>query len=256
MAISLSEGSGLYLQVPHRARIMRPTEKQSLALLELNRGSKFLFNKTQKGRRVARWINWRGNMRAGKLTVGTARAILKRQWAEPEDIGKGTYRISELGMEAAIDAMELLGSGVFEKRRKVKVTANDVLDALEGYYSQSGLVVVREVSIAYKGERRVDALVLGRGNETAIFAEVKVSRQDFTHELDDTDKRQMALDLGSQYYFAAQVGLIKPDEIPPECGLLEMGIDGKIGVTVEAPHSRPAPPDWRLVSAVARALKR
>ncbi len=235
---------------------MRPTEKQSLALLELNRGSQFLFNKTQKGRRVARWINWRGNMRAGKLTVGTARAILKRQWAEPEDIGKGTYRISELGMEAAIDATELLGSGVFEKRRKVKVTANDVLEALDSYYSQSGLVVIPEVSLAYKGERRADALVVGRGNETAIAVEIKVSRGDFKHELGDNEKRQRALDISSQYYFAAPEGLIKRDEIPPEAGLLELGIDGKIGVTVEAPHSRPAPPDWRLVSAVARALKR
>lgn len=235
---------------------MRPTEKQSLALLELNRGSKFLFNKTQKGRRVARWINWRANMRAGKLTVGTARAILKRQWAEPEDVGKGTYRISELGMEVAIDAMDLLGSGVFEKRRKVKVTANDILAALESYYSPMGFTLVPEVSIAYKGERRIDALVVGRGNETAIVAEVKVSKQDFKHEIEDDEKRRMALELCSQYNFVAPVGLIKPDEIPPECGLLEMGIDGKIGVTVEAPHSRPAPPDWRLLSAVARALKR
>ena len=235
---------------------MRPTEKQSLALLELNRGTTFLWNETQKGRRVARWVNWRGNMRAGKLTVGTARAILKRQWAEPEDIGKGTYRISELGMEAAIDAMELLGSGVFEKRRKVKVTANDILKALESYYSPNGYIVVPEVSIAYKGERRIDALVVGRGNETAIIVEVKVTRQDFKHEIEDEEKRQMALDLCSQYFFAAPVGLIKIEQLPPEAGLLEMSISGQISVTVAAPNKRPGMPTWRLVSAVARALKR
>jgi hypothetical protein len=50
--------------------------------------------------------------------------------------------------------------------------------------------------------------------------------------------------------------MIKPKELPPECGLLELGKDGKIYVTVEAPHRRPGMPDWRLCGAIARALKR
>jgi len=235
---------------------MRPSEKQAHGLLELNRGNTIKMGRTQDGRRYARWKNWRGNTRAGKMQVGTAWAFKKKQWIEPLDIGTGEWKISDDGMGAAMDAMELLGSGVYEKRHKRTVKAQDVLRALESYYSQSGMVLVPEVSLAYQGERRADAIVLGRGNETVIIIEVKVTKQDFKHEVDDEEKRQMALELCSQYFFAAPVGLIKVAELPPEAGLLELSISGQISVTVAAPNKRPGMPTWRLVSAVARALKR
>ena len=203
------------------------------------------------GRRYSRWKNFRGKARAGKPNVGTFKAFRKRNWIEEE--GPGVWRISESGTDVA-NSINLEDD--YYKVRKVKVTANDVLDALESYYSQIGFVLIREVSIAYQGERRADALVLGRGNETVIIDEVKVSRQDFLHELDDIEKRQRALDLSSQYNFVAPQGMISPNELPPEAGLLEMDKKGKIHPTVPAPHRRPGTPDWRLISAVARALKR
>jgi hypothetical protein len=230
---------------------MRPTKKQAQTLLELNRGNTIISTKDTLGRRFTRWKNFRGKSRAGKPNVSTFRAFKKRGWIEEEDVN--TWRISEKGTEIAA-TIDL--DNPYYTRIKRKVTANDILDALESYYAQIGLVLIREVSIAYQGERRADALVLGRGNETVIIDEVKVSRQDFLHELADDEKRQRALDLSSQYNFAAPQGMIQKDELPPEAGLLEMDKAGKIHPTVPAPHRRPEPPTWALVSAVARALKR
>lgn len=209
--------------------------------------------RTQRGQRTARWKIYRG---AASIKVLTAWAFKKREWIEPHDRGVNEWRISDKGMDVASEAENLIVSGHYDKQGKGKVTANDVLVALESYYSQMGYAVISEVSIAYQGERRVDALVVGRGNETAIVIEIKVSRQDFKHEIEDADKRQIALDLCSQYFFAAPRGMIETHEIPPECGLLELGADNKLRPTVEAPHRRPEMPDWRLVGSVARALRR
>ena len=209
--------------------------------------------RTQRGQRFARWKIYRG---ADKIKVLTAWSFKKKDLIEPLDIGVNQWCISDKGMDAAVEVQLLIDDGFYDKKQKAKVTANDILKALDTYYSDSGLIVIPEVSIAYGGERRADALVVGRGNETAIAIEVKVSRQDYRHEVEDSEKRALALELSSQYFFAAPQGMIEPHEVPDECGLLELGVDGKIRPTIEAPHRRPVMPDWRLVGSVARALKR
>ena len=232
---------------------MRPNRTQARILLELmNHDNLIISTKDQMGRRYARWKNARGRARSGKPGVGTFRSFRKKGWIEPEDEGVGTWRISPAGIEIALT----IDLEAYKKPGRVKVTANDVLKGLETYYSVMGLTLVLEVSIAYGGERRADALVVGRGNETAIAIEIKVSKQDYKHEIEDSEKRALALELSSQYFFAAPQGLIEPHDIPEECGLMELDKGGMIRVTVAAPHSRPSAPSWRLVSAVARALKR
>ncbi len=145
---------------------MRMTEAQARMLLELNRGNLIVTSKDRAGRRYTRWNNTRGRGRSGKPGVATWRAFKKRDWIEPEDEGVGTWRISGQGLLQVEDAKDVLD--VAETRApKLKVTANDVLEGLQTYYNQMGFVLVPEVSIAYQGERRADALVLGRGNEVA-----------------------------------------------------------------------------------------
>ena len=232
---------------------MRPNRTQARILLELmNHDNLIISTKDQMGRRYARWKNARGRGRSGKPGVGTFRSFRKKGWIEPEDEGVGTWRISPTGIEIALT----IDLEAYKKPGKVRITANDVLRGLETYYSVMGMVLIPEVSIAYQGERRADALVVGRGSETAIAIEIKVSVQDFKHELGDPVKRARALEISSQYYFAAPEGMIRPDEIPEECGLMELDKGGMIHVVVPAPHRRPGQPTWRLMGAVARALKR
>ena len=237
---------------------MKPTRNQAFALLEMyQHDNTIIMGETQKGKRFARWKNFRGTTRAGKIKVLTAWAFKKKDLIEPRDIGVNEWCLSADGMDAAESVQFLMDDGFYEEKEgKVKVTANDVLKGLETDYSVMGLTLVPEVSIAYGGERRADALVVGRGNETAIAIEIKVSKQDYKHEIEDSEKRALALELCSQYFFATPQGMIEPHEIPDECGLMELDKGGMIRVTVAAPHSRPSAPDWRLVSAVARALKR
>lgn len=59
-----------------------------------------------------------------------------------------------------------------------------------------------------------------------VAYEIKVSRSDFAHELNQPKKRQAAEELADECYFATPAGMIKPDETPEGWGLIEMTSNG------------------------------
>jgi hypothetical protein len=82
-----------------------------------------------------------------------------------------------------------------------------------------------EPGIRRKGTPRIDVLVVscnGHGPIERIAYEIKTSRQDFFHELKHPEKRERVYAVCDHYWFAAPVDLVKPGEVPPECGLIEV----------------------------------
>ncbi len=110
-------------------------------------------------------------------------------------------------------------------------------------------------------DRRIDAFALHAQRDFTRAFEIKVDRADFLHELNDPRKRDAALALSNEYYFAAPYGLISPDEIPEEAGLAEVKVhqrgtfkDFVIVETVKAPRRDRQPLPWSfIVSIAARA---
>ena len=104
-------------------------------------------------------------------------------------------------------------------------------------------------------ENRMDAWIMNTWPSKRlmrIVLEVKVSRSDFFMELRNPHKREKALLFSNLFYFAAPAGLIQPDEVPPEAGLMEVTEAGRVKTTVKAPW-RPTPePTWRFVAALLR----
>lgn len=92
------------------------------------------------------------------------------------------------------------------------------------------------------GPRRVDAWAIKKqfpSFERRAY-EVKVSRSDFFSEVHNPEKRQPALEISNRFYFVAPCGLILPNELPSDCGLIEVvisksGIHDRTKVKVEAP---------------------
>lgn len=67
--------------------------------------------------------------------------------------------------------------------------------------------------------------------------EIKVSRSDFLHEIKHPQKRQAGLLLSNEFYFATPEGLVRPEEIPVECGLLWISLEtGNIKTVKKAPY--------------------
>ncbi|MFD2168488.1 hypothetical protein [Tumebacillus lipolyticus] len=103
--------------------------------------------------------------------------------------------------------------------------------------------------------QRIDAWVINcypSKNFLRVAYEVKVSRSDFLHEIKHQEKRQQALALSNQYFFVVPKGLVKPEEVPEECGLIYVDGNQRARVVKQAPMRETAPPDWGFLCSIAR----
>lgn len=110
------------------------------------------------------------------------------------------------------------------------MTANEILDVLERErHTGEGWHFFRELRMgvgnAKQSEFRLDGWAMttweARGLERITY-EVKVARSDWRKELATPVKRRMGLMLSHRFYFVAPPGLVKIEEVPPECGLIEI----------------------------------
>ena len=84
-----------------------------------------------------------------------------------------------------------------------------------------------------------------------IVHEVKVQRADLLADLRRASKREAYLQLGGECWYVLKEGIARPEEVPPECGVLLAGSDG-LAVARPAPR-RPAQMGFHLWMALARA---
>lgn len=151
------------------------------------------------------------------------------------------------------------------------MTSKEIIKALKEYYKDTRQWAFFEelrVGTGYREwdrheqkykadnpEQRIDAWVVNcyksQGFKKIAF-EIKVSRSDFLYEIANPQKRFQALTLSNYFYFAAPKGLIKRDEIPEECGLVEINEKGKISWTKKAPRRETEGPTWGFLAALAR----
>lgn len=107
----------------------------------------------------------------------------------------------------------------------------------------------------YNPEQRIDAWAINlfrSKNFERIAYEVKVSRSDFLSEIRNPDKRRQALELSNRFYFVTPKGLLKKEEIPGECGLMEVNEDGKLKTVKKAPLRETDGLVWQFLCSIAR----
>lgn len=145
--------------------------------------------------------------------------------------------------------------------------SGEVLEALREYHKPRGApwnwAFFDEQRIGtgwgQEAQQSMDAWAIhywpSKQNRTIAY-EIKVSRSDFRAEIRNPMKRRPALRLSREFYFAAPAGLIQPEEIPPECGLVEVRSVGapKVVVVVQAPARDICPPTWNFVASLCRGL--
>jgi hypothetical protein len=128
------------------------------------------------------------------------------------------------------------------------------------------------------GAQRLDAFALNTLPHTAmrrVCYEVKTSRADFLSELKHPLKRRIGMRYSNEFYFVTPATLVAPEEIPPDCGLVEAGqatfaqwkalICRHAGffnydpetqtfcmITIPAPWRDTPGPTWQLVAAMLR----
>lgn len=105
-------------------------------------------------------------------------------------------------------------------------------------------------------ERYLDAWAIGcypSGGMVKTAIEIKISRSDFKREIRKPAKRDSALRISNEFYFAGPKGMILESELPEECGLIEVcSLTGKASITHEAPFRETCVPSWIFVASLAR----
>ena len=118
-------------------------------------------------------------------------------------------------------------------------------------------------------QRRIDLFVISsnQGNHTIAY-EIKASRGDFKHDIEDDQKQRGARLYANEFYYVAPKGMIKINEVPLWAGLMEFDFEQYEKVEreqdkkwlfskpVSAPLQPKYPPSWGLICAMVRHLHR
>lgn len=150
----------------------------------------------------------------------------------------------------------LMGKGQMTKTAD-KVTARDVMGGINIRYQVGQYVVIPEAPSANVSGRSCDAIAIGVWASTGnpiIGHEIKVSRSDWLHELDQPEKSEAFLPYCHQWYIAAPKGIVKLEELRAEWGLMEL-VNGKMKIRRQATKTTPKPlPNNMLASWMRRVF--
>lgn len=116
------------------------------------------------------------------------------------------------------------------------VTTDDIANWLDAKYNFDGVEAGRYITVkelrcgtGYKidANRYLDYWAMpcwekDGGVGERVSYEIKVSRSDFRKEIKEPVKRKMGLNVSNLFYFVTPAGLLKPEEVPSECGLIEL----------------------------------
>lgn len=148
-----------------------------------------------------------------------------------------------------------------------KVTSKDIQNALKQRYGMRGVFAADQwayfenlrTGTGYsKGcEQELDGWCMQLwGEKHRITFEIKISRSDFSAEIKKPLKRRLGLMLSNEFYFVTPKGLLKPEEIPIETGLLELRENGRVEKIVDAPYRDSPPPTWNFLGSICRRIAR
>jgi hypothetical protein len=149
------------------------------------------------------------------------------------------------------------------ERPKPAFTEQQMLDLIKARYKdRRRYAFFRQFTLGtgMYANRRIDAFVMSlwpSDDFERIAFEVKVTRSDFLSELRDQDKRARAAKYANRFYFAAPAGMIAPEELPENVGLMEAKFrpngEPYLRMAVRA-KSTPTPdfPMWLVASIVRR----
>jgi hypothetical protein len=111
-------------------------------------------------------------------------------------------------------------------------TATVLLDTLERalHASKTEWMFLRELRVGtgHRGHalQRLDAFALNclpHHSMRRICYEIKTSRADFKAELKNPLKKKVGMRYSNEFYFVTPGGLLLTEEVPVECGLVEIG---------------------------------
>ncbi|MGH8078926.1 MAG: hypothetical protein ACREP7_00035, partial [Lysobacter sp.] len=135
-------------------------------------------------------------------------------------------------------------------------TADAVRAALKLRFPAQSHALMFEVAPATGGGTRyADAVAVGLWASHGHLVqgiEIKVSRADFLHEMKQPEKSEPVMRYCGRWWLACPRGMVKPEELPPTWGMLELGDNGVLMPKIKAPILRPVPVDLAFFASLCR----
>jgi len=244
------------LSAPRAPKIkVKPNYREASLLRGLFELEKMaVVNRTRRNRWWSLDGSYTGELKAqkqfGSPTSATIKSCLSETWIQvvegswAEDI----FVLSELGTEIA----RSLARDDLVPVAKVGMTTRQVIEVLRTGHPYPTWLFAVEVRLGtgfgvqyhlsghpkpVYGDQRIDAFAMHTWPSKKfkrIAYEIKVSKADFQNELKHPDKRLAAEMFANLTYFAAPIGIIKPEQVPDGWGLIEIVGDGMYDRTLEA----------------------
>lgn len=150
-----------------------------------------------------------------------------------------------------------------------EMDASEVVALLRDRHYGDGWVLFPELRVGTgfgkDAEPRLDLWAIrvwgpATANYMRVAYEIKVSRSDFLSEIKKPAKRRHAILFSNEFWFVAPAGVAKAEEIPTECGFIEIRPGEtpyqRLKIVVPAPFRESIRPTWRFVAAIARRTLR
>lgn len=136
------------------------------------------------------------------------------------------------------------------------INADAIRTALKKRFPPLSHALMFEVAPATGGGTRyADAVAVGLWSSHGHMIqgiEIKVSRADFLHEMKQPEKSEPVMRYCGRWWLACPKGMVKPEELPPTWGMLELTDAGVLTPKVKAPILKPQPPTLAFFASLCR----
>lgn len=244
-------------------KLVKPTPAQAILLRELNTERAYIRSQGNRYKKIAyaRGYYLRSN-NVKVLYASTVRTLVERGWVVSTE-NPGVIRSDFDRLKIAPAGVEILSTLTEEDfcPKRPTMTAAEICDYLRDRYQLDEWVLFFELragtGYAYKVDQRVDAWVMNTWPSKDLIKlafEIKISRNDFLRELKHPEKREYAMSISNRFYFLTPQGLVSPEEVPADCGLIEVALDGQFKTVREAPLRKIEQPEWLFIASLARQI--
>ena len=215
-----------------------------------------------------RWI--RQEIRRNKILTVSIEALLRGGWIvkkEKNDYGQYTFEITQKSKDRLL---ELKPQDFKSKSSTIQAISTAFMTETLNlrYPRERGWLMFSEVQMgepfewrpgkmAYKNMRRIDLLFVNYWHSKKyerIAIEMKRARADLMNELKQPEKRRPIMAQVNYFYFATPVGIVKPNELPDNTGLIEIDENGICRMKKRAPHLGDPAPTWYLMGNIIRRV--
>lgn len=136
------------------------------------------------------------------------------------------------------------------------MNASDIRCALKLRFPPESHALMFEVAPSTGGATRyADAVAVGLWASHGHLIqgiEIKISRSDFLHEMKQPEKSEPIMRYCGRWWLACPSGMVKPEELPPTWGLLELNSAGVLIAKVKAPILKPEPVNLKFFASLCR----